>query len=64
MLDSNVTAFSLTYFDNTGTQIDPTPLSVTDAARVCSIGLTMTAVDKDSQPITLTSRIALRNILQ
>jgi hypothetical protein len=24
----------------------------------------MTALDKDSQPITLTSRIALRNILQ
>lgn len=64
VVDSNVTAFALTYFDNTGAQIDPVPLSAANAARVCSVGLTMTAIDKDSQPITLTSRIALRNILQ
>jgi prepilin-type N-terminal cleavage/methylation domain-containing protein len=64
VVDSNVTAFTFTYFDNSGLPVVPTPLSAADAARVCQVGLTMTALDKDSQPITLTSRIALRNILQ
>jgi hypothetical protein len=64
VVDSNVTAFAFTYFDNTGLPVVPTPLSANDAARVCSVGLSMTALDRDSQPITLTARIALRNILQ
>ena len=64
VVDSNVTAFAFTYFDNAGVPVVPTPLSAADAARVCQVGLTITALDKDSQPITLTSRIALRNILQ
>jgi len=64
VVDSNVTAFALTYFDNSGLPVLPTPLSAVDAARVCSIGLSLTALDNDSQPITLTARIALRNILQ
>ena len=64
VVDTNVTAFQFTYFDASGLPVVPMPLSATDAARVCSVGLSMTAVDKDSQPITLTARIALRNILQ
>ena len=64
VVDSNVTAFAFTYFDNTGLPVVPTPLSAADCARVCSVGVAMTARDRDSQPITLTARIALRNILQ
>ena len=64
VVDSNVTALTFTYFDATGLPVVPTPLSAADCARVCSIGVSMTALDNDSQPITLTARIALRNILQ
>jgi type IV pilus assembly protein PilW len=58
---ANVTSMALTYFDNTHTQILPQPLSATDAARVTSIGVTMTASEGDSRPITLTTTINLRN---
>ncbi|MGH7741695.1 MAG: prepilin-type N-terminal cleavage/methylation domain-containing protein [Candidatus Eiseniibacteriota bacterium] len=64
VVDTNVTAMQFTYFDNTGAPVVPTPLSAVDASRVVSIGLSMTALDKDSQPVTLTARIALRNIIQ
>lgn len=64
VVDSNVTAMTFTYFDSANQPVIPTPLSATDAARVCSIGLSVTSVDKDSQPLTLTSRIALRNVIQ
>jgi len=58
----NVTAMALTYFDEANAPITTVPLSIADAARVRSIGLTLTCVDRDSQPITLTTRIALRNL--
>ena len=59
---SNVTGMSLTYFDSDNNPVVPLPLSVVDAARVRSIGLSITAVDRDSQPFTLTSRVTLRNL--
>jgi type IV pilus assembly protein PilW len=58
----NVTSMSISYFDETNTAVGPLPLSATDAARVHSVGLSVTAQDKDSQAITLTNRIMLRNV--
>jgi type IV pilus assembly protein PilW len=58
---NNVTAMQLTYFDAAGQPVAPLPLSATDAARVTSIGLTVTTENRDSRPITLTTRITLRN---
>lgn len=58
----NVTAMTLSYFDASNTQLNPMPLSAADAARVRSVGLTITSEDRDSGAMTLTTRIALRNI--
>jgi type IV pilus assembly protein PilW len=58
---ANVTAMTLTYFDNTGTQILPQPLSAGDAARVHGVGVTLTAAEGRSRPMTLTTTINLRN---
>jgi type IV pilus assembly protein PilW len=59
---SNVTAMTLSYFDTSNLAVTPLPLSATDAARVHSIGLTITSLDRDSQPLTLTTRVTLRNL--
>lgn len=59
---SNVTNMRLTYFDNTNLPVTPLPLSATDAARVHSVGLTITCQNRDSQPLTLSTRITLRNL--
>ena len=58
---SNVTAMNLTYYDNTNTQILPQPLSATDAARVTTIRISLTASEGDSSPITLNTTVNLRN---
>jgi Tfp pilus assembly protein PilW len=58
---SNVTAMQLSYFDSANQLISPLPLSATNAARVNSIGLTVTSENRDSRAITLTTRINLRN---
>jgi type IV pilus assembly protein PilW len=58
---SNVTAMQLTYFDDANQVLSPLPLSSTNAARVRTIGLTLTTEKRDSRPITLTTRITLRN---
>lgn len=58
---ANVTDMRLTYFDSASQPITPLPLSATNAARVTAIGLTITSEDRDSHPITLTTRITLRN---
>ncbi len=58
----NVRAMTLTYFDGTNAVLGPLPLSVTNAARVRAVGLTVTAQDRDSMAITLNTRIALRNM--
>lgn len=61
-LMSNVTAVRFSYFDDANLPVLPMPLSATDAARVHSIGLTITCENKDSTPLTLNTRIALRNM--
>jgi hypothetical protein len=60
-LMANVTDMRLTYFDSASQPITPLPLSATNAARVSAIGLTITSEDRDSHPMTLTTRITLRN---
>ncbi len=58
----NVTAMALSYFDASNIQLNPMPLSAADAARVRSVGLTITSEDRDSGVMILATRIALRNI--
>jgi type IV pilus assembly protein PilW len=62
VLLSNVTDMRFTYFDSANQPVTPLPLNAADAGRVRSVGLTITSVDRDSQPLTLTSRITLRNM--
>ena len=62
VLVPNVESMVFSYFDGTNALITPLPLSATDAARVRSVGLTITAMDADSMAITLSTRIALRNM--
>jgi len=57
----NVTDMRLSYFDAANQPITALPLSATDAARVAAIGLSITSEDQDSHPITLSTRITLRN---
>jgi type IV pilus assembly protein PilW len=60
-LISNVTDMRLSYFASDGTAITALPLSATDAALVTSIGVTLTVEEGDTPPITLTTRVNLRN---
>jgi type IV pilus assembly protein PilW len=57
----NVTAMRLSYFDASNQPLPLLPLSTSDAALVHSIGMTVTAANADSLPITVTTRITLRN---
>lgn len=57
----NVTNLRLTYFDAAGQVLGPLPLDAATAARVKTVGLTLTTENGDSQPMTLTTRITLRN---
>ena len=59
---ANVNAMELSYFDAANQPLTALPLSATDAARVHSIALTLTSEDRDSEPLTLTTRITLRNM--
>lgn len=58
---SNVTAMQLSYYDAANAAITPLPLNAADAARVATVGLTVTTEKRDSKPLTLTTRITLRN---
>lgn len=60
-LMTHVQTMRLTYFAADGSAITALPLNATDAARVFTIGLTMTSEDRDSRPLTLATRIHLRN---
>lgn len=62
VLVPNVTAMTLTYFDAANQPLGPLPLSAVNAARVRALGLTVTSEDRDSRPLTLTTRIMLRNM--
>jgi prepilin-type N-terminal cleavage/methylation domain-containing protein len=57
----NVTAMQLRYFNAANQPLALLPLSAADRGLVHSIGLTITAADIDSLPVTLTTRITLRN---
>jgi len=59
-----VTSMRFTYFDANGNPLTALPLSASDAALVRSVGLTMTCTEGDAQPLTLTNRISLRNLIQ
>jgi type II secretory pathway pseudopilin PulG len=58
----NVSAMALTYFDASNLPIGPLPLSATNAARVRTVGVSITSTERDSLAITLTTQIALRNM--
>jgi len=58
---SNVTTLDLTYFDASNTQLTTLPLSSTDAARVRSVGVSMTALNGQGEENVLTTRITRRN---
>lgn len=58
---ADVTDLRLSYFDAAGQPITALPLSATDAARVKAIGLSLSSENRDTHPITLTTRITLRN---
>lgn len=58
---SNVTAMSFSFFDLSNTPVTPLPLNGASAATVQSVGLSMTCQNRDSEPLTLASRITLRN---
>lgn len=60
-LIGNVTQAQFTYFDDTNAAITALPLSATDAARVKSIGMSFTVSERGAQPVTLTTRVNLRN---
>lgn len=58
---SNVTALSFSYFDGSGNALTMLPLSAADRAAVNSIRVSFTSEEGDSHPITLTTRVMLRN---
>lgn len=58
---TNVRALQFTYFDAASQPITPVPLNAANAARVAAIGLTVTTENRDSAPMTLATRISLRN---
>jgi type IV pilus assembly protein PilW len=62
VLLNNVTSMELTYFDSANQPLTTLPLSASDAALVHVIGVTLTSEDRDSRPITLSTRILLRNM--
>ena len=57
----HVTGMQLSYYDAANQALVTLPLSTSDAARVKTVGLTITSEYRDSKPITLTTRITLRN---
>lgn len=57
----NVTAFSFTYFSAANTPLTAMPLSSSDMALVRSVQVRVTSEQGDSEPITLDTRITLRN---
>lgn len=61
VLQNHVTNLLFTYFDSTNQPLTSLPLSADDRALVHTIGLTLTCDTPDSHPLTLTTRIHLRN---
>jgi prepilin-type N-terminal cleavage/methylation domain-containing protein len=61
VLLAGVTNLRFSYFDAANQPLLAMPLSATDAALVHSVGLTLTTATRDSTPLTLSTRITLRN---
>ena len=59
---TNVSSLRFTYFDASNNPLTALPLSVSDAALVHVIGITMTTQGRDSHPLTLTTKVTLRNM--
>jgi hypothetical protein len=59
---THVTSMRLTYFDASNNPLTTLPLSTSDAALVHVIGITVTTEDRDSHPLTLTTKVTLRNM--
>jgi hypothetical protein len=53
---------TLTYYDSLNNVLGPLPLSAADIALVRTVGVTITSADRGSQPLTLTTRVLLRNM--
>jgi type II secretory pathway component PulJ len=62
VLLDDVTGMSISYFDSANQPVTPLPLSTANAARVHSIGLRVTCLDRDSRPFTLATRVTLKNL--
>lgn len=58
---ADVTFLQMSYFDAAGQPITPLPLSTANAARVAAVGLVVTAEGRDTHPVSVTTRITLRN---
>lgn len=58
---TDVTHLQMSYFDAAGQPITPLPLSTANAARVAAVGLVVTAEGRDTHPVSVTTRITLRN---
>lgn len=58
---TGVSAMRLTYYDENGAVLGPLPLSSGAAARVKSVGLDISTRRRDTTPLTLTTRVHLRN---
>ncbi len=58
---SGITDFRISYFDAANNPITTLPLDATNAALVRSIGISLTAVEGEAAPVTLTTRVTLRN---
>lgn len=58
---TDVTFLQMSYFDAAGQPITPLPLSTANAARVAAVGLVVTAEGRDTHPVSVTTRITLRN---
>ncbi|MFN8587680.1 MAG: hypothetical protein U0704_07730 [Candidatus Eisenbacteria bacterium] len=57
----NVTALRFTYYDAAGAVLAPLPLSAANAALVTSVNVAMTVREDGAQPMTLSTRVQLRN---
>lgn len=58
---TGVTFLRMAYFDAAGQPITPLPLSAANAARVATIGLSVTSEGRDTRPVSVATRITLRN---
>lgn len=57
----DITNFSFSYFDETGTPLLATPLSVADRGRVRFVDIDVAGALRDGEPVTYSTRIHLRN---